>query len=129
MEDADPKPVGWFAALRRAGDSLLGLVQNRLELFAVEWQEEKLRAVRLLIWLAVALALGVAGVLLLLGTAALFFWQVAGYAGLLGLALVVLAGAAGILWAIHRGVRQGPLPFHQTLAEFQKDRECLRKKD
>lgn len=129
MGDADPKPAGWFEALRRAGDSLLGLIQTRFELFTVELQEEKLRAVKLLVWLGIALALGVAGLLLGLGALALFLWQVAGYAGVVGLALAALAAAAGIVWAIRRQLRSGPLPFHQTIAEFKKDRQWLRNKD
>ena len=63
MSDDAPKSEGWLEALRRSGDSLLGLMQSRLQLFAVELQEEKLRAINLFIWLSVALALGMAGVL------------------------------------------------------------------
>lgn len=129
MNEGDQKPAGWFDGLRRVGDSLLGLAQTRFELFTVELQEEKLRVVKLLIWLAVALALGLGGLLIVVGTLALFLWQVAGYAGLLGLALVVLGGAAGILWTIYHRVRKGPLPFSQTVTEFKKDREWLRKKN
>lgn len=129
MGDTDPQPAGWFEPLRRAVDSLLGLIQTRFELFTVELQEEKLRAVKLLIWVVAALALGVAGLLIGLGALALFLWQIAGYAGVVGLALAALAAAAGMLWVIRRQLRSGPLPFNQTIAEFKKDRECLRKKD
>ncbi len=129
MSDGDHKPAGLLDTARRVGDSLLGLVQNRVELFALELQEEKLRAVKLLIWLALALALGMAGLLLGLGALALFLWQLSGYIGLVGLAVVSLACAAAILWFVHSRVRKGPVPFNQTVAEFKKDRECLRKKD
>jgi uncharacterized membrane protein YqjE len=129
MGEGDPKPAGWLELLRRAGDSLLGLVQSRLELFTVELQEEKLRALGLLVWLGLALVLGAAGLLLGLGALALFLWEMTGYAGLVGLALVTLASAAGLLWAMRRRIRRGPLPFSQTIAEFRKDRECLRRKD
>lgn len=129
MNEHDQNPGSWFDGLRRAGDALLGLAQTRFELFTVELQEEKLRAIKLLIWLGAALALGIAGLLLVLGALAVFIWQLAGYAGLIVLALVVLACAAAIIWCIHRQVRKGPLPFNQTVAEFKKDREWLRKKD
>jgi uncharacterized membrane protein YqjE len=128
MSEGDPKSDGWLDSIRRTGDSLLGLAQSRIELFTVELQEEKLRALNLLVWLVVALALGVAGILIGLGALALFLWEVAGYGGLIGLALVTLAAAAAVLWSIRQRVQHGPRPFSDTVAEFKKDRECLHKK-
>lgn len=129
MSDDTSKPEGWMEALRRSGDSLLGLMQSRLELFAVELQEEKLRAINLFIWLSVALALGMAGVLVVVAALALFLWQTAGYLGLIGLALLTLAGAAGLLWWLRRQLQTGRTPFGTTVAEFNKDREWLRNQD
>lgn len=127
MDPADDNPPGLFASLRRIADSLLALVQNRCELFAVELQEEKLRTVNLLLWLGLALALGTAGLLVGLAALALLLWSVAGYAGLIGLALAALAGAAAIVWTVRRRIQTGPPPFAETVAEFKKDRECLLK--
>lgn len=129
MSDGDPKRDGLMEALRRSGDSLLGLAQSRLELFAVELQEEKLRAINLLIWLSIALALGMAGILVAVGALALFLWGVAGYLGLIGLALVTLSGSAGLLWWLHSRLQTGRTPFSTTVTEFQKDREWLRKRE
>ncbi|MEW6158608.1 MAG: phage holin family protein [Verrucomicrobiota bacterium] len=120
------KSADWAHWLNRAGGSLLGLAQSRCELFAVELQEEKLRALKLLIWLAVALTFGAAGLLTGLGALALWLWTLAGYAGLMGLMLVTLALATGLLMGIRHRLRTGPVPFAETVAEFQKDRECLR---
>jgi uncharacterized membrane protein YqjE len=129
MTEDDPKPDGWLDALRRSGDSVLGLVQNRLEIFSVELQEEKLRTIKLLIWLGVALALGIAAILVAAGALAIFLWQVAGYWGLVGLALLTLGGAAGIVLWLRQQLHTGPTPFSTTVAEFKKDRACLRKND
>jgi uncharacterized membrane protein YqjE len=129
MPEEDPKPDGWLDAMRRSGDSVLGLVQNRLELFSVELQEEKLRTIKLLIWLGVALALGIAAILVAAGALALFLWHLAGYLGLAGLALLTLVGAVGIVCWLRRQLHTGPTPFNATVAEFKKDRECLRKND
>jgi len=104
---------------------LLGLAQNRFELFAVELQEEKLRAINVIVWLVVALALIVAGVLVALGALALYLWHVAAYLGLIGLALVSLGAGAGVLWAIRNRIRNGATPFAKTVDEFKKDRACL----
>lgn len=129
MDDGEPKADGWLDSLRRMGDSVLGLVQNRFEVAGVELQEEKLRAVNLLLWLAAAVALGTAGLLIGMGALALFLWDKAGYPGLVGLALLTLAGSASLLHHIRRRIHTAPPPFAETVAEFRKDRECLRRKD
>jgi uncharacterized membrane protein YqjE len=126
MSAGDPKS-GWREAFRRSGDSLLGLFQTRLELFAVELQQEKLRTINLLIGLTIALALGVAGLLMAVAAGAIFLWHLAGYLGLIGLAVLALAGAAALLWWLRRKLQTGPTPFQTTVTEFKKDREWLRK--
>jgi uncharacterized membrane protein YqjE len=126
MEGNEHPPDGWLEGLRRAGDSLLGLVQSRFELFTIELQEEKLRALNLVVWLVIGLTLGAAGLLVGLGALALWLWHVAGYFGLIGLMLAALAAAGGVLWWLRRRIRTGPAPFAETLTEFRKDRECLR---
>lgn len=129
MDDGDPKAAGWLDSLRRMSDSLLGLVQNRLDLAGVELQEEKLRVLNLLVWLAVAIALGAAGLLVGMGALALFLWERAGYAGLIGLAVVALAAAGGLLHSIRKRIQTAPPPFAETVEQFRKDRECLRRKE
>jgi uncharacterized membrane protein YqjE len=127
MHDAPPSSGGWFESLRRIGESLLALLRNRFELFTVEWQEEKLRLINLLVWLGLAAALGLAGVLIALIALAFWLWAVFGYAGLFGLSVASLAVALVILWSIRRKIKTGPPPFSQTVAEFRKDGECLQK--
>jgi uncharacterized membrane protein YqjE len=125
MDENERTTGGWLNSLRRTGDTLLGLAQNRFELFAVELQEEKLRALNVLVWLVVALALIVAGVLVGLGALALYLWRLASYVGLIGLALGSLAAGAGVLWVIRNRIRNGTTPFAKTVDEFKKDRACL----
>lgn len=129
MDDGEPKAAGWLDSVRRMSDSLLGLVQNRFELAGVELQEEKLRALNLLVWLALAIALGTAGLLIGMGALALFLWNKAGYAGLIGMAVVAVAGAGGLLHSIRRRIHTARAPFAETVEEFRKDRECLRRKE
>jgi uncharacterized membrane protein YqjE len=118
---AEPESGGWLATLRRLRDSALGLARTRLELFALELQEEKLRTINVFAWVAAALTLGAAGLLALIGTLALFVWRTAGYAGLAGLGVLLLAAAVAIFWRVRRAVLEGPPPFSATIAEFQKD--------
>ena len=129
MSEPKGKPGGVLASLRRMGDSLLGLAQTRVQLFALEVQSETLRRLDLLLRLGIALAVGAMG--LMVGTAALaiYLWRTAGYAGLL-LAAGVLVGLGAILvWRLREATRKGPLPFAETIAEFEKDRACFRGKD
>jgi len=127
MSTSPPNPGGWLESVRRMGESFLSLMRNRLELFTVELQEEKLRLLNLLIWIGLAAIFGFAGVLIVMITLAFWLWAIAGYFGLLGLALASLAAAFGIVLNIRNKIQTSPVPFAQTVAEFRKDGECLRK--
>lgn len=109
------------------GESFLSLMRNRLDLFTVELQEEKLRLLNLLIWVVLAAAFGFAGVFIIVVALAYWLWVSAGYIGLIALAVAALAVAVGIILGIRNQLQTGPAPFAQTVAEFRKDRECLRK--
>jgi uncharacterized membrane protein YqjE len=126
MSDTPPDTGGWLESLRRIGGSLSALLRSRFELFTVELQEEKLRLLNLLVWLGLALALATAGIFVAIIALAFWLWAVAGYAGLIALAVAALAAAFAILWSIRRKIQTGPTPFAQTAAEFRKDGECLR---
>lgn len=113
--------------MRRISDSFLTLTRSRFELFTVELQEEKLRLFNLLIWITLAAAFGFAGVFIIVITLAIWLWAIGGYLGLIALGVAALAGAVGILLSIRNQLQTGPAPFAQTVAEFRKDGECLRK--
>lgn len=129
MNTATTNTGGWFESLRRIGESLSALLRSRFELFTVELQEEKLRLLSLLIWLGLAAVFGAAGVIVAMITLAFWLWALAGYAGLIALALAALAVASGIIWAIRRKIQTDPPPFAQAVAEFRKDGECLRNRN
>ena len=129
MNPGPTNTSGWFGLLWRIGVSLSALLRSRFELFTVELQEEKLRLLNLLLWLGLAAAIGTAGVLVAIATLAFWLWTMAGYAGLIGLAVATLAIASAILWGIRSRIRTGPKPFAQTVAEFRKDGACLRSND
>jgi uncharacterized membrane protein YqjE len=125
MAEADSGASGLLDSVRRMGSSFLALIHTRVELFAVELQEQKLRAIGLLGWLIVALALAVAGILLVIGILGLFLWQHAGYAGVIGLALATLGSSAGLLWMLRRRILSEPDPFAATISEMGKDLEFM----
>jgi uncharacterized membrane protein YqjE len=129
MPEAPKNEGGVIDSARRMARSLLGLVQTRIELFSVELQEEKLRTADHMLWFALALAFTLGGVLLAIGTLALFLWQTSGYPGLIGLVVGTLATAGLLVWIAYRRIQNAPKPFTSTVAEFRKDIECLRPRD
>lgn len=126
MPETENRAGGLMTSGRRLAHSVLGLLHARAELFAVELQEEKLRALNLALWLCIGGALVAAAVLLAVATLALFLWRTAGYAGLIGLTLAVVLAAGGILWWLRRRILQGPAPFAETVNEFRKDADSFR---
>jgi uncharacterized membrane protein YqjE len=116
---------GVMNSLRRMAASVVGLARTRVELFAIELQEEKLRAITLLLWLSLGLVLAMAGVLVAIGGLALWLWQRAGYLGLAGLAGGTLVVAGIIFACIRLQLIRGPLPFAGTVDEFKKDGASL----
>jgi uncharacterized membrane protein YqjE len=119
-------PIGFTESVRRLGDSLLDLLRTRTELFSIELQEEKVRALKVILWIAAAIAVGMSGLLIAMGAVALLVWETAGYWGLIGLSAVALGVAALILWRVQQKMENGPSPFASTIAEFRKDAACLR---
>jgi len=55
MRPSEKQTAGWSGSIRRIGTGLLELIRCRFKLFTTELQEEKLRLIHLLLWLAVAL--------------------------------------------------------------------------
>jgi uncharacterized membrane protein YqjE len=122
-----PTEGGLFNSLRRILDSALALGQTRLEILSLDLQEEKLRVVDLLV--RVGLMVVLVFLALMTGTAALviWLWPSAPAAALGSITLLYAAGALFLGVTLRRRLRHGRRPFADTLAEFRKDRECLRK--
>lgn len=111
--------------LWRMLDGGLAIVENRLELFRVEAQEEKVRLVQIIL---LALALMVLGTLALaVATFAIVMvvWQTG---TLMVLPVVIAAYAIGayLAWrALRARLKQEP-PFAASVGELRKDREWVR---
>jgi len=122
------KDSGWTAASRRVASNAVGLVQNRIELFALELREEKNQAVGVLIWVCTAVLCGLMALVAITATVILFVPEdkrgyAAGGFALLYLGLAVFA----YLRARARMKHEDP-PFSATIDEFRKDQEWLQRK-
>jgi len=105
--------------------TLLSFVLTRTRLAATELEEQALRLIEILVWIAVALFfLGIAIVFVAL-LVVLLFWDSNRVlaAGLLA-ALFVSVGAGAALIA-RRLLRERPKFLAATLAELERDRETL----
>ena len=121
--------VGSFDGLRRLGAAGVALVRIKLELFALEWQEEKDRITQLLLLATLgSLLVGFALIALAITiTAAL--WETP-YRLLALIVTTAVLGAGGVasMWRIAVLLR-GPSPLATSVRELKRDEATLRGDD
>ncbi|MDR7270831.1 putative membrane protein YqjE [Pelomonas saccharophila] len=123
MSDAK-EPVS--APLRRLGVSLLTLGRIRLELFAIEAQEEKERIASLLLWAVLAALLAGFGLLMLLVLFTVALWDTNYRLLALGGGTVVLVAAAVVAVLKVKGLINQPASlFQSSIGELREDADAL----
>lgn len=115
------------APLRRLGASLLTLGRVRLELLAIEAQEEKERVTSLLVWAVFAALLAGFGVLMLLVLVIVALWDTYRLAALGGAAVVLLAGAGFAVVRLKQMLATPSSLFSASIAELREDADALRR--
>ena len=118
-------PPGLGHSARRLADNALAAVQTRLELFALELQEEKTSAVGLLIWVCTALFFGMMALITITATVILMCPPEARVFVAGGFALVYAIGAVWAYTRLRARLKDQAAPFSDTISEFRKDREWL----
>jgi len=116
---------GFTGAAGRLGGIAAEILQDRLELLALELREAKIRFVQalLLAWMGVIFSLLGLLLLVLAGVYVLApEWRLYGLA--VAAAASMLAGAA-VFIVLRRHLERKPLAFDQTLAELKKDTSCF----
>jgi uncharacterized membrane protein YqjE len=127
MASPKPGPPGILASLRQLGDGLLGTVQDRIELIAVELQEEKFRLIQTFIWISAAIFTGIMTLAFASLTLVYLFWSSARLMVLGGLTCAYLGGFMAIVWGFRRFIAKQPRPFAVSRQELTEDRACIRK--
>lgn len=121
MADSSPRS-GLFASLRGLAATGLGLLRNRLELLAVEIQEERARAVSLAAYSVAAVILLGAGAIFLAAFFTVLLWD-SNRLLALGIFSALFLGGGSICLLIVRGLASKPSSlFAGSLAELAKDR-------
>jgi uncharacterized membrane protein YqjE len=108
---------------RRTGATCLGALQNRAELFAVEFEEENDRLLKLVLFGLGAMFLAVLTVLLVTGMVIFLVPEAYRVWAALGFAVLYFLGTVGALLAIKSLLKQ--TPFAESLNQIKKDAELL----
>ena len=110
MDSVPPAPAsaGFMASLRKLADSLLAGAQDRLELFAVELQEEKFRLIQIIVWISAAIFAGGMAITFASITLVYLFWESARLAVLGGLTLLYGGAFVAVIVAFRRYLAHQP---------------------
>jgi len=125
---SDSNPASLFSSLRRLGDLAVTTVHNRVELFAVELQEEKCRLIQAILLTAAAIALGVTALTLITITIVVVFWDEARVAALCALSTLFVIATIVVGWFLNKLLAGGP-GFSGTLRELEKDHACFQPRE
>lgn len=123
MAESDQDAPGLLASVRRLLAAAVGMVRNRVELFAVELEEQQQRFIELQVLVGAALVLGVLSLVLFSVVLIFLFPEPLRIYATAGLAVVYLAGVVALVCCIKRRLRGAPFP--ETIAQVRKDFECL----
>jgi uncharacterized membrane protein YqjE len=114
---------GFISLIGRVARTGYGAMQNRFELFAVEWQEEKARITETLIWAILLLFLVMLTVVMLTGTLIFLFPEDLRIYAAGGFTLLYFIGAVAAFFVFKGLIKREP--FAETINEAKKDKEWL----
>ncbi len=102
----------------------IGAVQNRFELLALEWEEERARLTELLVWAAGLVFMAVMAAILLTLTVILLFPEDRRVYVAAGFAVIYALGAFFAWRGLQKLVRREP--FAETIEQANRDKEWLK---
>jgi len=122
--DAGQNP-GLLTSLQRLMETLLEILQTRVEIVATEFEEERVRLRELVVFGILTLFFVGVGLTLLTLFIVVLYWDSHRVAVLGGVAILYLGlgGLTGII--LYRRLKSRPRLFAATLSELTKDRDQL----
>jgi uncharacterized membrane protein YqjE len=120
---------GLFGSVRRVADTCVSSIHNRVELFALELQEEKLRLVRLLLWTGAALFSAFLAITVITIAVVYMVPEEGRKIAISGFALLYAITAVVLAMKLRSEVRNAPPPLADTMAELKKDVQALRSRN
>ncbi|HEV2438271.1 MAG TPA: phage holin family protein [Verrucomicrobiae bacterium] len=127
MDNTPHAEGGILATLARMLKTLRDVVENRVELFLVEWREERLQLLEALLLLMIGTVCALMALLAITVAIVVIFWDTH---RTLVLALIILAYAGGAVAAFGRlrsRMRRWQA-FAATLEQIKKDQACFKEK-
>jgi uncharacterized membrane protein YqjE len=128
MDQPGESGKGILASLRRLLKTGFAIAQNRLELFLVELQEERLQVFDILLLLGVVLILAGMTLLVVTVTIVVLCLRADRLGPIVVLILIYLAATCVAGWRLYLRWK-GWAPFSATVAELKKDKACLDEKN
>lgn len=104
-----------------------GAIQNRVELLALEWQEEQARLTELLVWAVGLVFLAMMGVMLLTATVIFLFSEEHRVYAAAGFAVLYIAGAIVAWFSLKSLLKREP--FADSIDQARRDRQWLKSFD
>ena len=129
MEEGEPASSGFLAGFRRMAETVLRTLQNRVELFALELQEEKVWVFNALLWAAATVLFGAFALLLFTFTCIVLSSDALRPYVMVGFCLLYSALAAGFGLGLRKRIHDRPPPLHDTVSELKKDIACLKSRE
>lgn len=123
MADANHEPPGFITLVSRLVRTAVGAAQNRAELFAVEWQQERVRLAEVMLTAVAVVFLGVLAVLLFSITIILLFSPELRIYVTAGFAVLYFIGAVIAFFSLRTQLKREP--FADTIDQVKKDRVWL----
>ena len=108
------------------GESLVALLHTRIELAAVELQEEGERRKEMVVLAAVAAVFLAMGAVLFAMFVVIVFWDSHRLLAAGGMTALYVGIGVAALARLRRSARESPPPFEATLAELAKDIDALK---
>jgi uncharacterized membrane protein YqjE len=128
MDESEQSP-GLLASLRRMAETALRTVQNRVELFAAELQEEKSWLIATLLWAAAAVFFCGLAIIFVVGTVVYFAPEGARPWILVGFSVLFVYLAVNAVVGLRRSVSGKAPPMNDTIGELKKDIDWIRSRD
>jgi uncharacterized membrane protein YqjE len=126
IQPTDAPPVGLFGSLKNLAASLVSHLHTRLELFATEFAEEKLRLTSLLFVAILALFFAFMTLVLAVLFVIAAYWDTPYRLHAVALLALLFLSAAGIsAGRVRARLKSRPRLFEASLAELYKDRQQM----
>lgn len=125
MADSSSSP-GLLTSLRELADGVIGSVQDRLALFSIEFEEEKLRLIRNFMWLGAVFFTAVLALMFVSLAVVYCFYGTSRLVALISFAVIYTGAFVAVALGARRNLSSEPRPFNSTLQEIGRDRACIR---